>query len=99
MSAGALLPRQRIVAGLAAGTAVLAAGTTARAACALTPRQPEGPFYPVAIDEADWDLTRVAGVVGRAEGTVIEVTGRVFGAGCGPLAGCVTGQLRRHGAT
>ncbi len=99
MSAGALLPRQRIVAGLAAGTAVLAAGTTARAACALTPRQPEGPFYPVAIDEADWDLTRVAGVAGRAEGTVIEVTGRVFGAGCGPLAGCVIElwQANRHG--
>ena len=36
---------------------------------------------------------------GRAEGTVIEVTGRVFGAGCRPLPGCVIElwQANRHG--
>jgi protocatechuate 3,4-dioxygenase beta subunit len=93
------LPRRRLLAGVAAGAAVLAAGTAARAACALTPRQPEGPFYPVAIGEADWDLTLVSGATGRAEGTVIEVTGRVFGAGCRPLPGCVIElwQANRHG--
>jgi protocatechuate 3,4-dioxygenase beta subunit len=99
MRAGAPLARRRIIAGLAAGAAVLAAGTAARASCLLTPRQPEGPFYPVAIGEADWDLTRVSGAAGRAEGSVIEVTGRIFGAGCRPLPGCVIElwQANRHG--
>ncbi len=92
-------PRRRLLAGLAAGAAVLAAGPVARAACLPTPRQPEGPFYPVAIGEADWDLTRVAGAAGRAEGTVIEVTGRILDGGCRPAAGCVIElwQANRHG--
>jgi len=94
-----ILERRTVLAGMATGAVFLAAGSAARAACALTARQPEGPFYPVAIGEADWDLTRVSGGTGRAEGTVIEVAGRVFGAGCRPLAGCVIElwQANRHG--
>ncbi len=97
--AAAHKPRRRLLAGMAAGAAVLAAGSVARAACLLTPRQPEGPFYPVAIGEADWDLTRVSGAAGRAEGTVIEVTGRILDNGCRPIAGCVIElwQANRHG--
>ena len=97
--AGPRLSRRRLLAGVAAGAAVLGGGTAARTTCALTPRQPEGPFYPAVIREADWDLTRVSGAAGRAEGTVIEVTGRVFGAGCRPLPGCVIElwQANRHG--
>ncbi|UCH74316.1 MAG: hypothetical protein JSU82_00165 [Rhodospirillales bacterium] len=93
-----ILSRRLVLAGLASGGTIVAAGPVG-AACALTPRQPEGPFYPVAIGEADGDLTRVSGAGGRADGTVIEVTGRVLGAGCRPLPGCVIElwQANRHG--
>ena len=48
-------------------------------AAVLTPRQTEGPFYPVNKPaDQDIDLTRVAGRTGRAQGEVIELTGRVF---------------------
>ena len=75
------LSRRSVLAGLTAGTAVLAAGRTARAACALTARQVEGPFFPTVIEDHDWDLTYVSGGSGRAEGKVIEVSGRVLDAG------------------
>ncbi len=68
------IARRRLLTGLTAGAALLATGRAARAACALTASQVDGPFYPVAIGEDDWDLTRVAGGSGRAEGEVIELT-------------------------
>lgn len=55
---------------------------------AATPRQTRGPYYPVARPaDSDMDLTMVAGRPRRAEGDVIEVTGRVLGLRSGPLAG------------
>lgn len=45
---------------------------------APTPRMTEGPFYPRMFpDDSDADLTRVAGRAGRAQGTPLEVSGRV----------------------
>ena len=81
------IARRRVLAGLTAGATLLASGRVAKAACALTPLQTEGPFYPIAIGEDDWDLTRVAGGSGRAEGEVIEVTGQVLDAGCRAASG------------
>ena len=93
------LSRRSLLAGLTAGTAVLAAGRTARGACALTAPQIEGPFFPTVIEDHDWDLTHVSGGSGRAEGEVIEVTGRVRDARCRPVSGCVVEvwQANIHG--
>ena len=49
------------------------------AAHKLTPEQIMGPFYPVLKPlERDWDLTRIAGKRGHAQGQVIHLTGRVL---------------------
>ena len=91
--------RRRVLAGLTAGAALLATGRAAKAACLPSPPQPEGPFYPVAIGEDDWDLTRLAGGSGRAEGEVIEVTGQILDDGCKPLAASIVEvwQANTHG--
>ena len=53
-----------------------------------TPTDAEGPFYPRRIPaEADFDLTRVAGRSGAAEGTPLAMSGRVLTANGKPLAG------------
>ena len=80
--------RRKVLTGLTAGAALAASARVARAACAITPGQAEGPFYPAAIEDFDWDLTRVTGGSGRAEGEVIEVTGQIQDAKCRPLSGC-----------
>jgi protocatechuate 3,4-dioxygenase beta subunit len=95
-----VVARRRVLTGLTAGAALLATGRIAKAACPpVTPAQPEGPFYPVAIGEDDWDLTRVAGGSGRAAGEVIEVTGQVLDDGCKPLPGSIVEiwQANVHG--
>lgn len=62
----------------------------AEAACALTPRQTTGPFYPIydQVDK-DVDLTRLTGHGGRARGEVIRVTGRVVDEACAPVEGAL----------
>jgi protocatechuate 3,4-dioxygenase beta subunit len=82
-----------------AGAALVATGRAAKAACALTPSQVAGPFYPQTIQDYDWDLTSVSGGTGRAEGEVIEVTGQVLDAKCQPLPGSVleVWQANVHG--
>ena len=53
-----------------------------------TAESPLGPFYPLnPLAEADADLTRLAGHAGRAQGEVIELTGRVLDLGGAPIAG------------
>ena len=93
------LSRRKILTGMTASAALLATSRVATAACALTPPQLDGPFYPMAIQDYDWDLTRVSGGNGRAQGEVIEVTGRVLDATCQPLPGCVieVWQANVHG--
>jgi protocatechuate 3,4-dioxygenase beta subunit len=49
---------------------------------APTPRLTEGPFYPNTFpQDTDADLTRVAGRVGVAQGTLLELSGRVIDRG------------------
>lgn len=61
----------------------------ARAASLVpTPRQTEGPFYPVAIPaDADNDLVKVAGRGAEAKGTLLQLRGRVLDVQGRPVAG------------
>jgi protocatechuate 3,4-dioxygenase, beta subunit len=53
-----------------------------------TAESPMGPFYPLHPPaESDADLTRLAGHANRAQGTMIELTGRVRDLRGNPLAG------------
>lgn len=53
-----------------------------------TPRMTEGPFYPNTFPhDIDADLTRVEGRASVAEGTVLDVTGRVLDRSGKPRAG------------
>ena len=81
--------RRNILTGMLVGAGAVATIRAAKAACALTPFQVDGPFYPQAIHDYDWDLTSVSGGTGRAEGEIIEVTGQVLDAKCQPLTGSV----------
>ena len=55
---------------------------------APTPRLTEGPFYPNTFPrDVDADLTRVEGRAGMAQGTTLEVTGRVVDRTGRPRAG------------
>jgi|SRR5688572_14212129 protocatechuate 3,4-dioxygenase beta subunit len=94
------LSRRSLVAGIAVGGVALAAGRAARAACALSAGQMDGPFYPLTLpSEQDVDLTQLASGTGRAAGEVIEVTGQIRDAACRPLAGCIVEvwQADTHG--
>jgi protocatechuate 3,4-dioxygenase, beta subunit len=77
-----------------AGSAIVAVGLLAagraHAATELppTPDQDLGPFYPVQrLAEADADLTWIKGHKKRAEGKVIQVTGRVLDRHGNPVSG------------
>lgn len=53
-----------------------------------TPEQAQGPFYPVVKpDDRDSDLTNVRGMATRAQGLVIQVTGRVLNTQGQPVPG------------
>jgi protocatechuate 3,4-dioxygenase beta subunit len=70
------------------------------AASAATPRQTEGPFYPVGTQaDTDADLTRVAGSRDVATGEVILVRGRVLDTAGKPVADAriVVWQANHHG--
>jgi|SRR6056297_221918 protocatechuate 3,4-dioxygenase beta subunit len=74
-------------AGLAAGAAgpAIAAGVRA-----VTPANPEGPFYPKhQQSDKDADLTVIEGQEQRAEGRVIRVTGQVLDEEGRPIAGAL----------
>ena len=44
-----------------------------------TPRESAGPFYPVIEQkDKDFDLTQIAGQLGKAKGRVITISGKVF---------------------
>lgn len=96
---------------LGAGTAASLVGASALAAgapiCAkiLTPKQPEGPFYPV-VDQVDKnsDLVYVADSSRAAEGRIILVEGIVRDQKCRPVESalveiwqaCHTGRYNHH---
>lgn len=64
---------------LGAGAALFGAPALSRASTMPTPRQTEGPFYPVALPlDQDNDLVSVSGQQARARGTIAHVSGRVL---------------------
>ena len=86
-----LTRRAVLGAGVGVPLGILAApAMAAEAACAPTPRQTTGPFYPVfdQIDK-DVDLTKLTGHGGHARGEVIRVTGRVLDETCTPVEGAL----------
>jgi len=92
MAGPAKLSRRAVLgAGVALPFGALAApARAATEACAPTPRQTTGPFYPV-FDQVDKDvdLTRLTGHESAARGEVIRVHGRVVDAACQPVAGAL----------
>ncbi|MCO7189107.1 MULTISPECIES: protocatechuate 3,4-dioxygenase [unclassified Pseudoalteromonas] len=71
--------RRHFIKNLAAGTLAGAFASAAQAQTTLTPREMEGPYYPITPQkDQDADLTRVAGKSGVAQGTHIEIAGQVF---------------------
>lgn len=73
---------------LAAATLLAAKGAHATEQPALTPGQSIGPFYPIQrVADEDADLTWIQGHTQRAQGTVIEITGRVLDRNGNPVSG------------
>ena len=85
--------RRQLILGTAAafGLAAIPASWRAWAAELLrTPRQTEGPFYPLNRPSAiDNDLVRVAGQSGVAAGELTTVTGKVLDTGGRPVSGAL----------
>lgn len=84
------LSRRRLLDGALACAALTGLGGVmpALAALAPTPRQGEGPFYPVSLPlDADNDLVRVQGMAAAAQGTVTHVLGRVLDPSGRPVTG------------
>jgi protocatechuate 3,4-dioxygenase beta subunit len=81
------LDRRRIL-GTVSSLASLAALPAEAAALLSTPRQTEGPFYPLTLPlDADNDLVQVAGRARRAAGTVLHLGGRVLDPDGRPVPG------------
>jgi protocatechuate 3,4-dioxygenase beta subunit len=85
------LGRRHVVTGLAAVTVIGAApslSALAQARLVATPRQTEGPFYPVEwAGDIDNDLVMVKGEAAQAMGQITHVMGRVLDASGAPIAG------------
>jgi protocatechuate 3,4-dioxygenase beta subunit len=63
----------------AAALALVASGLVRAESLRATPANALGPFYPsTKPTDSDADLTQVAGQAGRAQGTILYVTGRVL---------------------
>jgi protocatechuate 3,4-dioxygenase beta subunit len=100
--------RRHVVTGLAALTTLsLMPGpraTLAAPGLVTTPRQTEGPFYPVDwTGDADNDLVIVTGEAARAQGQITHILGRVLDTSGAPLKGasieiwqCDAGGIYRH---
>ena len=95
------LPRRRLLIGTAgalAGLAALPPAVARAATLATTPRQTEGPFYPLELpSETDADLVRLTGADAQALGEVTHVTGRVLDRAGRPLPGAVVEILPNSG--
>jgi len=85
-----VLGRRRVITGLSAATTALLLSPGSRAQDRLlgTPRQAEGPFYPVEWNgDVDEDLVLVRGEVAQALGQVTHISGRVLDRSAQPLVG------------
>lgn len=89
--------RKLLLAGGVAG--ISAAGAAHAGKPVLTPRQTEGPFYPVE-DQADKDadLTRLDGQDGVAAGEIVSVSGRVLDANGEPIDGALVDVWQANAA-
>ena len=95
------LSRRHVLGGI--GVGVLATG----AACGQspepltrrgTPQLTTGPFYPLDRPfDQDWDMTRVSGGSGVAQGVIMELTGRVTTEAGKPVAGAVLDVWQTNG--
>ena len=107
----ALSRRSLLKATFGAAGFIAASGTLTRAfaaACQLTPKQTEGPFYPIekGLDQNS-DLTYVDGRSARAKGQVVYIQGKAMDAACLPVAGalveiwqaCSSGKYSHPGDT
>jgi len=75
-------------AGLVSAGLVLATGARAAQGRALTAESPMGPFFPLTVAaDNDADLTMVKGHSKRAQGQVIQVTGRILDMKGNPISG------------
>jgi protocatechuate 3,4-dioxygenase, beta subunit len=73
------LDRRGFIAATLSGAASLVFPGPAWAALAPTPRQTEGPFYPLSLPlDADADLVSVVGRAGQAQGLITHVFGRIL---------------------
>ena len=81
--------RRRILRG-AVATSLFASGLVRAEMLRPTPSNALGPFYPPTKPaDHDADLTQVAGRTGRAQGTILYVTGRVVDTSGKPVDGAV----------
>ena len=72
------ISRRAVIKNTIAGTLTAAISLPAIAKT-ITPREVEGPFYPITPQkDKDADLTKVAGQTGTAKGEVIEIFGQVL---------------------
>jgi protocatechuate 3,4-dioxygenase beta subunit len=90
--------RKFFTGGLVAGAF---AGVTGASAEELkkTPKQTEGPFYPViAQKDKDFDLTKVEGQEGIAQGKVVTIIGKVSGTDGNPIEGATVDLWQANAA-
>lgn len=74
-----VLRRRELIAGLGALVLPLTAYSSLAAPMqSVTPKQTEGPFYPIKwLGDTDWDLVRVKGEAAQAMGTVTYISGQI----------------------
>src|SRR5258705_8558664 len=85
--------RRALIAGMSAAASsyvVLGSGSVAQSTLNSTPRQTEGPFYPVDWSgDIDNDLVVVNGEAAKAIGQIVYVNGRVLRASAEPISDAV----------
>ncbi len=87
-AAGAHSMSRRALVKAAGLAAALAPASAALGILSLTPRQSEGPFYPLALPlDFDADLVQVAGMSRPATGIAVHLTGQVVAASGNPIPG------------
>jgi protocatechuate 3,4-dioxygenase beta subunit len=83
-----LITRRGFSIGAIAAAGLVVGGRRAMAAPALTAESPMGPFFPLDLpSDSDADLTWIKGHSKRAQGSVIELSGRVLDLKGNPIAG------------
>lgn len=94
------ISRRSLLAASAGMTATAMTATAMAKLTAVTPANPEGPFYPKhqQVDK-DTDLTLIEGHTERAQGNVIRITGQVLDDQGDPIEGAVVDiwQANTHG--